>query len=142
MWGCLDFSICDASKQIKGFDFSGHGINSIRSDIKIGIFFSSSSLTESQLNFFNASSLFLKKQFCITELKLFISNFIFDATRDITSLDVVGELTIPDVSATEHLRTERLIVLLREGVLTVYVRGRSLLGITTCTSKNVIQTKC
>lgn len=119
MWGCLHFSICDASIQIKGFDFSGCGINCVRSNIKVGILFSSSLLTESQLNRFIASSLFLKKEFSITELNLFISNFIFDATRDITSLDVVGELTIPDVNATEHLRTQRLTVLLREGVLTV-----------------------
>lgn len=52
-------------------------------------------------------------------------------THVITSSDVVGELTIPDTNATGHLRTERLIVLLRDGVSTVYVREQSLLGITT-----------
>ena len=137
MWGCLDFSICDATIQIKGFDFSGRGINCVRSDIKIGILFNSSSFTESQLNCFSASSLFLKKEFSITELNLFISNLIFDATRVIIGSDVVGESTIPDANATGHLRTERLIVFLREGVSTMYVRERSLLGITTYTSNQV-----
>ena len=131
MWGCLDFSICDASMQIKGYDFSaGHGINCVRSNIKRGISFSSSLLTASQLKFFSASSSFLKKEFSATELNFFISNLIFDATHVITSLDVVGELTIPHANATENLWTEHLIVHLCDGVSTVYVRERSLLGIT------------
>ena len=107
--------------QIKGFDFSGHGINCVRSDIKRVILFSRSLLTASHLKFFCASSSFLKKELSATELNFFISNLIFDATHVITSLDVVGEFTISHANATGHLWTEHLIVHLRDGVSTVYV---------------------
>ena len=94
---CRHFNSCVAIKHSSGVRSAGLFTSCESSDISVGTFLKSSSLTVSQLNSLTASVVSLRIESLLSELKSFISRLILRASCDTRDLNVDGELTTPAV---------------------------------------------
>ena len=97
-------------------------------DMRVGTFFISSRYTSSQLNHLTASTESVRIESWETELNSFISPLILAAILVTTDAVAEGELMITDATDTYDFRVILVMLFLREGVRTTYLRGPPLYG--------------
>lgn len=103
-------------KHIRGTRSAGLFTIVERRDISVGMYLFSSSLIVSQLKFFTASTVSRRMESLSLELRVFISDLIFDAILVITVFDQTGVLARLDASPRYDLRESCLMDIFLDGV--------------------------